>query len=277
MTPPDGIELPQAMVNRIALLENTLQDRHVAAVKDVRDYFESRLTQDEKLGGAHRDSIKCDIESVRSLVATLSDLIDAKILTVESRIASHALLERETAAAAEKAIQKAELATEKRFESVNEFRQQLVDQSQTFATKETVQAQLDVSAKDRGELRGSIEAIRLDMKEVLRPASLTLIQNTLDAHRDAFARIDATYATKDTLDKLHEQSVTDRNQLRDSINELRIQLQSVLRPLDLDPIRAKLDEVRAQQARILNQAMGASLMLTLIGTLIAVIFRVTGH
>jgi hypothetical protein len=40
--------------------------------------------------------------------------------------------------AAEKAVTKAETATEKRFDSVNEFRQTLTDQNKTFASAERV-------------------------------------------------------------------------------------------------------------------------------------------
>ncbi len=40
--------------------------------------------------------------------------------------------------AAEKAVTKAEAATEKRFDSVNEFRQTLSDQNKTFASTERV-------------------------------------------------------------------------------------------------------------------------------------------
>jgi hypothetical protein len=43
-------------------------------------------------------------------------------------------------AAAEKAVQKAEMASERRFEGVNEFRQTLSDQAGTFATKDAVNA-----------------------------------------------------------------------------------------------------------------------------------------
>jgi hypothetical protein len=45
--------------------------------------------------------------------------------------------------AAEKAVLKAEIASEKRFESVNEFRQTLSDQQGSFATKALMDAKLD--------------------------------------------------------------------------------------------------------------------------------------
>ncbi len=55
--------------------------------------------------------------------------------------------------AAEKAVTKAENATEKRFDSVNEFRQTLTDQTKTFASLERVDALLQ--RLDRIEGRSS--------------------------------------------------------------------------------------------------------------------------
>ena len=50
-------------------------------------------------------------------------------------------------ASAEKAILKAETATEKRFDSVNEFRQAMRDQQETFANKSETNMRLEDLAK----------------------------------------------------------------------------------------------------------------------------------
>jgi len=49
---------------------------------------------------------------------------------------------------AEKAVIKAEEAANKRFESVNEFRQQLNDQTKTFMTRDEVETRFAAVAKD---------------------------------------------------------------------------------------------------------------------------------
>jgi hypothetical protein len=64
-------------------------------------------------------------------VTTLKEHLDAMLAERDKQI-SLALT------AAEKAVTKAETATEKRFDSVNEFRQTLTDQTKTFASSERV-------------------------------------------------------------------------------------------------------------------------------------------
>lgn len=65
-------------------------------------------------------------------------------------------------AASEKAILKAETAAERRFESVNEFRAQLADQTQTFMPREVAEAKIGDLAKKIDDLgkRANIDAGR---------------------------------------------------------------------------------------------------------------------
>jgi hypothetical protein len=65
----------------------------------------------------------------------LETLIDAKLTTLRTIIELQAEKSVTALAASDKAILKAEIAVEKRFESVNEFRQTLLDQTNTFITK----------------------------------------------------------------------------------------------------------------------------------------------
>jgi len=55
--------------------------------------------------------------------------------------------------AAEKAVTKAEVATEKRFDSVNEFRRTLTDQANLFLQRETFESFKDRVAQDLGTIR----------------------------------------------------------------------------------------------------------------------------
>jgi hypothetical protein len=79
---------------------------------------------------------------------------------------------------AEKAVLKAELSSDKRFEAVNEFRSQLNDQSNTFATREQV------------------ELIREAINERLRETTKRIDMNTsrLDADGGKSAGISASWA-----------------------------------------------------------------------------------
>lgn len=66
---------------------------------------------------------------------TLERLTDAKLDSLRTIIDLQAERVVLALAAADKAVLKAEAATEKRFESVNEFRQALTDQTKTFITR----------------------------------------------------------------------------------------------------------------------------------------------
>jgi hypothetical protein len=58
---------------------------------------------------------------------------------------------RAALAASEKAISKAETATERRFESVNEFRQTLTDQAASFVTREVFDEAMKTSRERQQE------------------------------------------------------------------------------------------------------------------------------
>ncbi len=72
-------------------------------------------------------------------------------------------------ASAEKAILKAETATEKRFDSVNEFRQAMRDQQDTFASKSETNMRLD-------DLGKRVESMSDDLKSASgKSAGITLV------------------------------------------------------------------------------------------------------
>src|ERR1022692_3271085 len=79
---------------------------------------------------------------------------------------------------AEKAVAKAELAADKRFESVNEFRQQLSDQTATFPSRDEVdtkidslRAQTEINARRIAELELRLTS-RLDTEQGSRDGGL---------------------------------------------------------------------------------------------------------
>lgn len=85
----------------------------------------------EQITGA-RAEIEQTRRVVESKIEALDRLTDAKFVTFRTLIDAQAEKVALALAAADKAVSKAETATEKRFESVNEFRGQLNDQSRQF-------------------------------------------------------------------------------------------------------------------------------------------------
>jgi hypothetical protein len=76
----------------------------------------------------------------------LDRLTDAKFVTHRTLLDSQAEKVALALAAAKEAINKAEAATEKRFQSVNEFRETLSDQAATFVNRDQFEALRDVVA-----------------------------------------------------------------------------------------------------------------------------------
>lgn len=75
--------------------------------------------------------------------ATLKEYVDAQFSAILRLLDERKDAQQQAIAAAlasvKEAIQKAENATERRFDSVNEFRQTLTDQAGTFATRDQVE------------------------------------------------------------------------------------------------------------------------------------------
>jgi hypothetical protein len=93
-------------------------------------------------------------------VNALERLTDAKLANLTTLVDAHAERVGLALAAADKAVSKAEVATEKRFESVNEFRQTLSDQTRSFISKVEFEAVRDTNAARIADL-----ASRLDKTE----------------------------------------------------------------------------------------------------------------
>jgi hypothetical protein len=77
-------------------------------------------------------------------------------LAVSAALASAEKAVQAALVAADRAVAKAELAADKRFDSVNEFRQQLNDQATQFMTRSEGSALIDRNTKDIQELKDRI-------------------------------------------------------------------------------------------------------------------------
>jgi hypothetical protein len=89
------------------------------------------VTQLPQQGHCRTETRQCDTTAIHAL----ETLVDAKLTTLRTRVDLQAEKSDAALAASDKAILKAEAAAEKRFESVNEFRLTLSDQTKTFITK----------------------------------------------------------------------------------------------------------------------------------------------
>lgn len=78
------------------------------------------------------DPTKLTTDAVTAARKDIENLFNAKLATVEHKIEANAELFQELLKAAGEAVSKAEKASNDRFDSVNEFRQALSDQSATF-------------------------------------------------------------------------------------------------------------------------------------------------
>ena len=93
----------------------------------LREHFEARL----ELMGATGE-LRAEVAEIRTLINAQSALTNAQFVTYRALIDSQAEKVALALTAADKAVTKAEIATEKRFESVNEFRKTLSDQTASF-------------------------------------------------------------------------------------------------------------------------------------------------
>lgn len=100
-------------------------------------------------------SKSCDCASLNALeerVAALDRLMEAKFVTFQVLVSSQAEKVKLALDAADKAVSKAEQATEKRFESVNEFRASLADQSATLVTRTEFISKVEAVAEKLSDL-----------------------------------------------------------------------------------------------------------------------------
>ncbi len=81
------------------------------------------------------------VESTGARVEGLNALMESKFETYRALVESQADKVALALAASDKAVTKAETATEKRFDAVNEFREQLNDQSKSFVARNEFEAQ----------------------------------------------------------------------------------------------------------------------------------------
>lgn len=135
------------------------RDRAAREIADVEreKAAQALATEREKVAQALAVSFARQIEQGDQ---ALREHIDQQIGQIQAALTSVEKLMAQRHESSERAIAKAESATERRFDSVNEFRSQLSDQSNTFLPREVADAQF---AEIRKTL--SVIAARLDRTE----------------------------------------------------------------------------------------------------------------
>jgi len=91
--------------------------------------------------------------TVDTLAVFMQRQIDDMWRALDERSTQQGTAVRDALQAAEKAVTKAEVAAERRFEAVNEFRGQLSDQAGTFMPRSEADVRFGALAKDIGEIK----------------------------------------------------------------------------------------------------------------------------
>jgi len=92
------------------------------------------------------------LDSLRQAIQNLDRLTGERFVTHKTMLDANADRVALALASADQAVTKAEVATNKRFDAVNAFRQQLADQTRTFVTREVMDAQISPLNKAIDEL-----------------------------------------------------------------------------------------------------------------------------
>jgi hypothetical protein len=92
-------------------------------------------------------------------IHALEVLIEAKLAALRTIIDLHEAKSASLLTLSDRAISKAEIATEKRFESVNEFRQTLSDQTKSFITKAEFEALRDTAGNRIADMSSRLDKI----------------------------------------------------------------------------------------------------------------------
>lgn len=102
--------------------------------------------------------IRAEVAEIRTLVNAQGALTDAKFVTYRALIDSQAEKVALALASSDKAVGKAEVATEKRFDAVNEFRQTLADQARDLMPRLEAEQRIKQLADEMALLRGTSRA-----------------------------------------------------------------------------------------------------------------------
>jgi hypothetical protein len=108
------------------------------------------------------------VMQLKERIDGLDRLTDAKFTTLRTLIDSQSDKVALALNSSDKAVLKAETATEKRFEGVNEFRQQLADQAGTFIPRKEAEQRMETLLERMETLRHSVSSDDAKLDERLK-------------------------------------------------------------------------------------------------------------
>ncbi len=122
-----------------------------------------------------KETFNIELKGIGENLTSLDRLTEAKFVTYRTLIDSQADKVALALDASEKAITKAEIATDKRFHSMNEFRKALADLSSTMATRREMEASVTELKGITTENNKQISELRSRLD--VGPAGLSTLQN----------------------------------------------------------------------------------------------------
>ncbi|CAN5693081.1 hypothetical protein BH23PAT2_BH23PAT2_08250 [soil metagenome] len=120
-----------------------------------------------------------DLLRILEKIEALDRLTDAKFVTQRTMMDANANQVKIALDASEKAIIKAETATDKRFHSMNEFRQALTELSTTMATRREMESSINELKHNIVQLNEQTAELRSRLD--VGPAGLSSLQNQYSA------------------------------------------------------------------------------------------------
>jgi hypothetical protein len=172
-------ELERQLDRRITSEQHNLraaQEANEKAVTVAAQVDEKRFSLVEA-NAARIGGLSDKLESTAARVDSVATLMEARFDTYRALITSQAEKVALALAASDKAVTKAETATEKRFESVNEFRAQLSDQTKGFVAR----LEFDAQRAGLGEkVDGLVDQVNKAIPRQEAETRWTLMNNRID-------------------------------------------------------------------------------------------------
>lgn len=183
-------EVVKRLDQRLAMQDKAVENALIALQRETianLDSIRERFGMQESLQTERVAQLRRETDEVRSQAEKQFQVLgDLKANELVQRERTESLRREATALreAQDAAISKSEVASEKRFEGVNEFRAQLADQAATFVSRLEVDAKLEAAAEKIAGTSDRVNSLDLRAKDAL---SIAAFQSYAD-RQDQIAR-----------------------------------------------------------------------------------------
>lgn len=138
-----------------------------------------------------RLEVATSINAVRELFAVRFEVVEQHILAVEDKVIGRVVALKElvdlSTEMSKEAITKAEIASEKRFEGLNELRGAMSDQATSYLPRIEAEARFNSHYDKIDQIAAAVAANQLDMKSMMRRDDLKPLQDDITKLRDVAA------------------------------------------------------------------------------------------